>query len=185
MENMAEKLVKKNKIYCGSAVDFFCDEVELPNGVVTRREYLTHLGASAILPFVDKKNIVLVKQYRYPINQITYEIPAGKIDKGETPIKCAQRELKEETGYRAKRLGALLSFYPTAAFSTEILYIFVAFDLEDGQESPDEDEFLSKEIVSFENAVKMAKTGKIKDSKTIVALLYFENMGPSKDPWFC
>jgi ADP-ribose pyrophosphatase len=174
-KNIFEKLVKRNKIYDGLAVNFFCDDVKLSNNAIAKREYVAHPGGAAILPFVDSKNIVLVKQYRYPINQITYEIPAGKIDKGETPIKCATRELKEETGYKAKRLEALLSFYPAAAFSTEILYIFAAFDIENGKENLDENEFLSKEIVGFKNAVKMIKTGKIKDSKTIIALLYFEN----------
>jgi ADP-ribose pyrophosphatase len=181
-KNIIEKLIKKNKVYGGLAVNFFCDDIQLSNSAVAKREYAEHPGGSAILPFVDKQNIVLVKQYRYPINQITYEIPAGKIDKGETPIKCARRELKEETGYKAKRLEALLSFYPTAAFSTEILYIFVAFDLKDGKENLDEGELLSKEIVSFKNAIKMIKNAKIKDSKTIIALLYFENVFLSKLP---
>ena len=174
--NIVEKLIKKNKVYRGSAVDLFCDEIELPNGTVAKREYLGHPGAAAVLPFINRKNIVLVKQYRYPVNQITYEIPAGKIDKGETPLECITRELEEETGYKAQKLGKLLSFYPTAAFSNEIIYIFAAFGLIDGKQNPDEDEFISREIVSFKEAVKMVKTGRIKDSKTIIALLYFENI---------
>jgi ADP-ribose pyrophosphatase len=173
---MIEKTIKKNKIYSGKAVDFFCDDIELPNGSPAQREYLYHPGAAAILPFIDKKNIVLVKQYRYPINQITYEIPAGKIDKNETPLECIARELEEETGYKPKRIEELLSFYPTTAFSNELLYIFAAFGLIKGNINPDEDEFISKEIISFKEALKMVKTGKIKDSKTIIALLYFENI---------
>ncbi|MCA6084824.1 NUDIX domain-containing protein [Candidatus Endomicrobiellum agilis] len=174
--NIVEKLIKKNKVYCGSAIDLFCDKIELPNGAVAKREYLGHPGAAAVLPFISRKSIVLVKQYRYPINQITYEIPAGKIDKGETPLECITRELEEETGYRAKKLKKLLAFYPTAAFSNEIIHIFAAFGLINGEQNPDEDEFVSREIMSFKEAVKMVKTGKIKDSKTIIALLYFENI---------
>lgn len=171
---MIEKLIKKNRIFKGKILDLFCDDVELPNGELVTREYLQNPGATAVLPFLDKENIVLVKQFRYPLDQITYELPAGKMDENETPLACVTRELQEETGYKAKRLEKLLSFYPTAAFSTEIIHLFVAFDLEEGAPNPDEDEFISKEILSFKNAVKMVKTGEIKDSKTIIALLCFE-----------
>lgn len=173
---MIEKSIKKNQIYHGSAVDFFCDEVELLNGATAKREYVHHPGASAIIPFIDKNSIVLVKQYRYPVNQITYEIPAGKIDKNETPLECITRELEEETGYKSKRLEKLLAFYPTTAFSNEIIHIFAAFGLKEGKQNPDEDEFVSKEIISFKEAVEMVKKGKIMDSKTIIALLYFDSI---------
>lgn len=173
---MIEKLKKKNKIYEGKAVDFYCDEVELPNGQTATREYLGHPGAAAVLPFIDKENIVLVKQYRYPIGKETLEIPAGKIDKGETPLECVKRELKEETGFTAKNLEKLISFYPTTAFSNEELHIFAAFGLNSGKQHLDKDEFVSKLIVNFREAVKMVKSGEIMDSKTVIALLYFENI---------
>ncbi|MDR1511389.1 MAG: NUDIX hydrolase [Endomicrobium sp.] len=173
---MIEKAIKKNIVYYGVGVDFFCDEVKLPNNTIVKREYINHPGAAATLPFVDKDNIILVKQYRYPLNQVTYEIPAGKINKGETPFECVSRELEEETGYRAKKLEKLISFYPTTAFSNEIIYTFVAFGLEVGRQNADEDEFVSSEIVNFKKAIKMVKTGKIVDSKTIIALIYFENI---------
>ncbi|MCL2485882.1 MAG: NUDIX hydrolase [Endomicrobia bacterium] len=173
---MIEKLVKKNKIYQGKAVDFYCDEVSLPNGQSATREYLGHPGAAAVLPFLDKNNIVLVKQYRYPIDKITYEIPAGKLDKGETPIECIKRELEEETGLKAKRIEKLISFYPTTAFSNEILHIFAAFGLKKGKTNPDADEFISGEIIKFKEALDMVKSGEIMDSKTVIALLYFENI---------
>jgi ADP-ribose pyrophosphatase len=173
---MIEKLVKKNKIYSGNAVDFYCDEVELPNGQKASRQYLGHPGAAAALAFLDKKNIVLVKQFRYPIGKITYEIPAGKIDPGETPLHCIEREIEEETGFIARRFEKLISFYPTPAFSNEILHIFAAFGLEKGIRNPDEDEFVSASIVNFKKALEMVKTGEIMDSKTVIALLYFENI---------
>ncbi|MDR1784500.1 MAG: NUDIX hydrolase [Endomicrobium sp.] len=178
---MIEKVIKKDIIYHGIGIDFFCDEIELPNSTIVKREYISHPGAAAILPFIDKENIILVKQYRYPIGQVTYEIPAGKINEGETPLECAIRELEEETGYRAKKLEKILSFYPTVAFSNEIIYVFVAFDFEIGKQIIDEDEFVLREIVSFKEAIKMIKTGKIMDSKTIIALIYFENIFEYKE----
>ncbi|MDR2395686.1 MAG: NUDIX hydrolase [Endomicrobium sp.] len=170
---MIEKLIKKNSIYKGRVLEFWCDDVALPNGATAKREYVVHPGACAVLPFVDDSNIVLVKQFRYVINQITYEIPAGKIDVEETPLKCAVRELEEETGYQAKKLDKMMSLYPSSAFSTELLHIFVAFDLQKGMNKPDEDEFVSTEIINFNDALKMVKSGKITDSKTIIAVLNF------------
>ena len=173
---MIEKLVKKNKIYPGKAVDFYCDEVELSNGDIATREYLGHPGAAAALVFWDKKNIVLVRQFRYPIGKITYEIPAGKLDAGETPLRCIEREIEEETGFIAKRIEKLISCYPTTAFSNEILHIFAAFGLEKGRKNCDADEFVSAEIVNFKTALEMVKNGQIMDAKTVIALLYFENI---------
>ena len=94
---MIEKLIRKNSIYKGTVLEFCCDDIILSNGAIAKREYVVQPCASAVLPFIDNTNIVLVKQFRYVINQITYEIPAGKIDFGETPLECAVRELKEET----------------------------------------------------------------------------------------
>ena len=173
---MKEKQLKKNRIYKGKAIDFYCDEVELPNGQNATREYLGHPGAAAVLPFLDKKRIVLVKQYRYAIDEITYEIPAGKTDKGETPLECITRELEEETGFKAKKIEKLISFYPSTAFSNELLHIFAAFGLKKGSKNPDEDEFVEKVIVNFKEALAMVRRGEIKDSKTVIALLYFENI---------
>ncbi|MDR3112722.1 MAG: NUDIX hydrolase [Elusimicrobiota bacterium] len=177
---MIEKLIKKNKIYSGTAAEFYCDEVELPNGKKARREYLNHPGAAAVLAFIDTENIVMVKQYRYPVGQITYEIPAGKMDKGERPEICAKRELEEETGYKPKTLEKLISFCPSTAFSNEILHIFISFDIEKGNANPDDDEFVSKEIISFKTAFEMVKSGKILDSKTIIALSLHKNATLSK-----
>jgi ADP-ribose pyrophosphatase len=125
---------------------------------------------------LDTKNIVLVKQYRHPIGKITYEIPAGKIDAGETPLQCAKREIEEETGYKAKKIEKLTSFYPTTAFSNEVLHIFAAFGLEKGTTNPDDDEIVDAKIVPFKEAVDMVKRGEIMDGKTVIALLYFENI---------
>jgi NTP pyrophosphohydrolases including oxidative damage repair enzymes len=173
---MKEQLIKKNIIYKGKAVDFYCDDIKLQNGQPAQREYLGHPGAVAVLPFLDQSNIILVKQYRYPIGKETYELPAGKLDIGESPEDCVKRELEEETGFRAKRIEKMLNFYPSTAFSNEVLHIFAAFGLIKGQSHPDEDEFVSAVIVNFKKAVNMVKSGEIMDSKTIIALLYFDNI---------
>lgn len=101
--NLKEKILLKNQIYKGKHINFFADTIILPNNREALREYTDHPGAVAILPFLDERNIILVKQYRYPVGKITYEIPAGKLDRKESPIDCAIRELKEETGFSAKK----------------------------------------------------------------------------------
>jgi ADP-ribose pyrophosphatase len=175
-KDLIEKPLNKKLIYKGKFTELFCDEIKLPSGNLATREYIKHPGAAAVLPFIDKENIILVKQYRYAIGEITYEIPAGKIDSGETPLECIARELEEETGYKAKKFELLLSFYPTAALSNEILHIFLAFDLKEGNFNPDEGEFVEKEVVKFKDALEMVKDGHIKDSKTIIAFLYFVSL---------
>lgn len=169
---LKEKVYKKHKVYFGKAVDFCNDEVILPNGNKATREYIDHPGAVAVVPFINKTDIIFVKQYRYPINEITYEIPAGKLDKKESLLKCAKRELKEETGYTTKNIKKLISFWPSSAFSNEELIIYIAKDLVVGKNNPDDDEFVETVTISLKQALQMIKQGKIKDSKTVIALLY-------------
>ncbi len=174
---MKEKLFKRRKIFSGRAVGFSADEIILPNGQKAVREYLEHPGAVAVIPFIKKDKIIMVKQYRYPVKEVTYEIPAGKIDKGENILTCVKRELGEETGFIPKKIKKLLSYWPTSAFSDEIIHIFAAEQLAPSAHSPDEDEFIETKIVPFAQALRMVKTGKIKDSKTIIALLYWAAYG--------
>lgn len=174
---LKETAFKKEKIYVGKAVDFCSDTVILPDNTKAVREYLYHPGAVAVVPFINKKDIILVRQFRYPVGKATYEIPAGKMDKNESPLKCARRELKEETGYGAKTVKKLLSFWPTPAFSNEILHIYSAFGLFPGDKCPDEDEFVETLSVPYKEALDMVKTGKIKDSKTVIALTYLAAFG--------
>jgi len=167
---MKEKAYKKNKVYKGKAVDFCNDTVILPNNKKATREYIDHPGAVAVVPFVNKTDIIFVKQFRYPVNEITYEIPAGKLDKKESLLKCAKRELGEETGYKTKNIKKLISFWPSPAFSNEELYIYTATNLIPGKSHPDSDEFVNTVIIPFKKALQMIYNGKIKDSKTIIAL---------------
>lgn len=169
--NLREKLYKRKRVYDGRVISVSSDTIILPNKKLAYREYIEHPGAVCVLAFTDKKNIVLVKQFRYPVGKITYELPAGKLDKGEKPASCVRRELLEETGYYAKKIKKIYSFWPTPAFSNEVLHIFFAECLEKRSLNLDEDEFLEPEIVPFAKALDWVKKGKMKDSKTVIAIL--------------
>lgn len=166
-------------LYRGRAVGFRCDEVLLPNGNKGVREYLDHPGAVAVIPFLDspfkvpleKARVVMVRQYRYAVGEVTEELPAGKLDGNENLMACLKRELKEETGYTASRFEKLLTYWPTPAFANELIHIFWADGLKSGRMSPDDDEFLARSVDTFGNLMKKIKTGKIRDSKTMLGLL--------------
>ncbi|MDT8286659.1 MAG: NUDIX hydrolase [Elusimicrobiales bacterium] len=155
----------------GKAVSFRVDEVRLPNGAKAVRGYMEHIGAVAVLPVLDDGRIVFVRQHRYPVGEDTLEIPAGKLNRaGEDAAARARAELREETGFTAARLTRLLSFWPSTAFSTEILHIYLARGLKEGAPCPDEDEFVDAEILTFKKAWAMVRSGRIKDAKTVIAL---------------
>jgi len=168
---MKEHLIKARAIYRGKSVGFSVDRVRLPDGKTATREYLNHPGAVAVVAYASPSRILLVRQYRYPVKSITWEIPAGKISPGESPLACVNRELEEETGFKARRVRRMLSYWPTAAFSDEIIHIFWAWDLTRGTFNPDEDEFITSQTVDLKTALSWVRSGKIKDSKTVIALL--------------
>lgn len=151
------------------------DEIYLPDGRVRTREYITHPGAVGVLAFKSPREIILVKQYRYPVDEFTLEIPAGKLAKGEDPLECVKRELEEETGYVAKRIRKLVSYWPTAAFSQEVIHLYVAEGLRETQVNPDDDELIELVTVSPKQLEKMIYTGKIRDSKTLIIYLAWKN----------
>ena len=150
---------------------FRVDTVLLPNGKKATREFLDHPGAVGVVPFLDKDTVIMVRQYRHPVKEVTLELPAGKLDKGENPLACVKRELQEETGYTAKKIKPLVKYWPTPAFANEVLHLYVATNLKAGDMNTDEDEFLQCVTVPYKKALAMALNGKIKDSKTIIALL--------------
>lgn len=155
----------------GKAVSFRVDEVRLPNGRKALRGYMEHVGAVAVLPVLDDGRVVFVRQHRYPVGEDTLEIPAGKLNSpGDDPAARARAELREETGFTARRLDRILSFWPSTAFSTEILHIYLARGLETGDACPDEDEFVDVEILTFKKAWALVRSGRIKDAKSLIAL---------------
>jgi ADP-ribose pyrophosphatase len=172
-----EKAIRRKRIYRGEAVNFWVDTVRLPDGGTSVREYLGHPGAVAVIAVKEEgrdPKLLFVRQYRYPIKQVTLEIPAGKLSKGERPLSCARRELEEETGFRAGRVKYLLSYWPTTAFSDEIIHIYVARGLRPGSFNPDADEFIEPVVLPLSRALEMIRRGRIRDSKTLIALLAFQ-----------
>ena len=168
---MFEKRLKYRKIFSGGAVNFRADIIRLPDGKTATREFMDHPGAVAVLPVLENGDIVLVRQYRYPVGSATLEIPAGKLHSKKDPLTArARAELREETGYTAARLEKLLDFWPTPAFSNELLHIYLATGLKPGAAAPDGDEFITVEMMPFKKAVRLVRTGKIKDAKTVIAL---------------
>ncbi|MFN0117206.1 MAG: NUDIX hydrolase [Elusimicrobiota bacterium] len=171
---LKEIFLKRLKEVQGRAVGFRIDEIKLPNHKKATREYLNHPGAVGIIPFIDKNHVVLVRQYRYPVQEETWEIPAGKLDNKEPLLSCAKRELEEETGFKSNHLTKLLSFWPTAAFANEIIHIYIAKKLTKGHLNPDEDEFLNAKVWPIKKVYNAIRSGKIKDSKTIIAFLSYK-----------
>ncbi len=169
--SFGEKCIRKRAIHKGRAINFFVDEVRLPNGKTAVREYVDHPGAVTIIPFTDPKTVVLVRQYRYPVGKTTYELPAGKLDPREKPLACARRELREETGYTARRIRRILTFWPAPAFSNESMYIYRAEGLKSGLMNPDDDEFIDAVKIPFKKALDWVYSGRIKDAKTMIGLL--------------
>ncbi len=167
---LRENFHKKRVMYTGT-VNFRADTVTLPNGKKATRAFMEHPGAVAVLPVLPDGSIIFVRQFRYPVNEATLEIPAGKLNFiGDKPLARAKAELKEETGYTAATIKPLISFWPTTAFSNEVLHVFTATGLKGGKPDPDDDEFLNTEILPFDKAWTLLEKGLIMDAKTIIAL---------------
>ena len=164
--------MKKKKIYEGKILG-----LSVYDGIIERRkvkrEMIEHRGAAAMLAFDEDKKIILVKQHRFPHGYVL-EIPAGTLEKREDPIKCAFRELEEETGYRAKKMTPLISFYPSIGYNSEIIHCYVASGLKKIADLKlDADEILSVEKIELGKLIKMIKAGKIQDAKTICAVMTY------------
>ncbi len=171
--DLEEKTVRKNYIYKGKIVNLRCDDAELPNGDLCKREIVEHPGGAAVL-CVEGENVVLVRQFRYAYKEELLEIPAGKLNFGEDPSAAAKRELEEETGLVAD-LVPLTVLYPTPGYSNEKIYIYEAKNIRRGTRHPDEDEFLDVVKMPLEEALRLVKSGAIRDAKTIAALLLYKN----------
>lgn len=152
------------------------EDVELPNGKTSKREIVKHPGAVAVLAVTDSNKIILVNQYRKPLERTIVEIPAGKLEKGEEPEYTALRELEEETGYTAKKLTKITAFYTSPGFADEIVHLFLAEDLSVLEEKRelDEDEFVEVMEVTLEDALKLVETREVYDAKTAYAIQYLQ-----------
>lgn len=172
MIDLKEKTLESQVIYEGKILTLSKDTVLLPNGEKSVREKVSHGGGAAVLA-VRNGCIYLVRQYRYPYLEEVWEIPAGKIEKGEDPLVCAQRELEEETGLRGKNLSLMGKMYPTPGYTNEVLYIYLATDFEEGKAHLDSDEFLTVKQLPLEEVYAMIERGEIVDGKTLFALLKY------------
>ncbi|WP_010274006.1 NUDIX hydrolase [Paenibacillus senegalensis] len=164
-----EVTIATKPIFQGQVISLQVDTVRLPNGQTASREIVRHPGAVCVLAVIDGK-LLVVDQYRKPLNKMQLEIPAGKLEPGEQPELTARRELEEETGYRCGSLKHIHSFYTSPGFADELLHLYWAEDLQPGTASPDEDEFLQVELITLEEAKTCIRQQRISDAKTITAI---------------
>jgi len=166
-----ETTLRSKNIFSGRIIKLRIDEVELPNGIKSTREIVEHPGAVAAVAITDDNEVLLVRQYRKAVDRELLEIPAGKIEKGETKEDCMKRELMEETGYYPNSLKLLTSFYTSPGFSSEIIHLFLATNLIRSKKNADIDEYLQVQKLPLEDAVKKIHSGEIVDGKTITGLI--------------
>ncbi|HBN45876.1 MAG TPA: NUDIX hydrolase [Candidatus Marinimicrobia bacterium] len=176
MSKLKETQLSTEQIYKGSLLDVRRDEVSLPNGKTSAREWIKHPGAACIIPVLPDSKIALIKQYRYPVQAEMIELPAGKLDPGEDPEQCANRELEEEIGYSAGKLTFICNIHPAIGFASEKMWIYLAEELTATKENTDHDEFVELIPTGLEDAVQMVWAGKITDVKTIIGILWAEQI---------
>ena len=166
-----EKTVESQTIFEGKIVTVKLDKAQLVNGAVVSREVVEHPGGVCILPLFDDGTVSIVCQFRYPFQQVVTELPAGKLEKGEAHRPAALRELEEEVGVTCGKLTYLGCLYLSPGFSSEVLHMYLAQELKQGQCHPDEDEFLESERVPFDQLLQQVMSGEIVDAKTVALVL--------------
>lgn len=176
MKKFEEKTIKSERIFNGKVVRLQVDDVMLPNGKTSKRELIKHPGAVAVIPVTHDNKIIFVEQFRKPLEKSIIEIPAGKLEPGELPEKTAIRELEEETGYTARKLTKIASFYTSPGFADELMHIYLAQELEKLENPPaqDEDEFVELVELTLDEAKEYVNEQRIHDAKTNYAVLYLE-----------
>lgn len=172
-----ERLSRELK-FKGSIIDFYQDQIQIPNGNIATWDYIEHKGAAGVVPVLPDGRIVMVKQYRNALNRFTLEIPAGGRESvNEEFYDCAYRELTEETGFTCERLEKLIEINTTVAFCNEMIHVFVAHvDANQGLQHLDEDEYVNVELVELDDLLKMIYDCKITDGKTIASIMAYKNL---------
>ena len=176
MSDLKEDKISSTQIFSGKLIDLYLDNVRLPNGKKSTREWIDHPGAVCIVPILDNGDVLLIRQFRYGPREEFIEIPAGKIDKNEDPLKCGLRELEEETGYKSNKLTFLTNIHPAIGFSNEKMWMYLAEELELSKKKLDEDEFLELLPTPLNKALEWVFSGKITDVKTIIGIMWMKDL---------
>jgi len=173
-DHLMERPLQQQQVYRGHFLDVRCDTVSLPSGGTATREYIVHPGAVMIVPILDDGRLVMERQCRYPLGGVLLEFPAGKIDAGEDRFACAQRELSEETGYRAAEWAKAATMHNAPAYSNEVIEIWFARGLSRGAQHLDDGEFIEVCLVDEATLDAQAAAGDLTDAKTLIALLWLQ-----------
>jgi ADP-ribose pyrophosphatase len=174
--HLTEQTTAREELLKGHFLHIVRETVRLPDGASATREFVLHPGAVAVVPFLDDGRIVLERQYRHPTRRSHIEIPAGKLDAGEQPLACGQRELLEETGYVAREWAYAFTMYPTVAYSDEAIHIWFARGLEHKGAKLDAGEFLDVFTATPEEFLGWCRDGGVRDSKTLAAAIWIQNV---------
>lgn len=180
-KSLIERRIRGKRVFGGVLLRVHSDTVRLPDGGRAVREYIEHPGAVAILALTDSGELVMERQFRYPLRRHMIEVPAGKIDPGETPLATAKRELREETGYTARTWLHLATIHIAIAYSNEHIEIYLARGLKHEGAKLDEEEFLEVFTLPLATALDWVRRGKITDTKTVSALFWAEKT--LRGPW--
>lgn len=175
-ERLKEKPLGNESVFKGKLLDVQRDVVELPGGATATREYVLHPGASMIVPLLPDGQVVLVKQYRYPMHRAFIEFPAGKIDAGEAPLATAKRELLEETGYRGGDWTELTTIHNAIAYANERIVLFLAEGLERGEQQLDDHEFVEVFVAPLSDLMSWIRAGEVTDVKTVIGAFFVEKL---------
>lgn len=168
---LTEKTLSSQSVFDGRILHITLDEVELPNGKQSKREVVNHPGGVAVAALDEENNLLFVRQFRYPYKEVVLELPAGKLEKGSTPLENGKRELLEETGAEGYSYISLGQVYPSPGYTSEIIHLYACRVKSVGESRPDDGEFLNVEKIPLDKALEMVLNNMIPDSKTQIAVM--------------
>lgn len=181
--SLIETMLASTQLLEGKLLKVWADQVRLPDGTTATREYIRHPGAVMIIPLFDDGTVLLERQFRYPVGQVMVEFPAGKLDAGEDPLLCAQRELREETGFLAAQWTYLTRIHPVISYSTEAIELYLARGLTAGERQLDAGEFLETFRAPLADLLAWIQAGQVTDVKTVIGAFWVEKLLSGR--WSC